>query len=170
MDEINGRGETPIIVRQVKRLNNIVEQDHRATQRATQTHARLQIISSRQKRSGQHRTHTYDSQRTVRDGRLQRGVSCRAVLCIGRKNPFSLRNWHSSPPRSRSSRVPCDTTTTRTPVFISCVQQLTNDQLSALKACSKKANRSNQDKYPNNAQVARSKINIKLKNQPQKKL
>ena len=25
MDEINGRGETPIIVRQVKYLNNIVE-------------------------------------------------------------------------------------------------------------------------------------------------
>lgn len=27
---INARGETPIIVRQVKYLNNIVEQDHRA--------------------------------------------------------------------------------------------------------------------------------------------
>ena len=33
MDEINGRGETPIIVRQVKYLNNIVEQDHRAVKR-----------------------------------------------------------------------------------------------------------------------------------------
>jgi transposase-like protein len=30
MDEINGTGQTPIIVRQVKYLNNIVEQDHRA--------------------------------------------------------------------------------------------------------------------------------------------
>ena len=29
MEEINGRSETPIIVRQVKYLNNIVEQDHR---------------------------------------------------------------------------------------------------------------------------------------------
>ena len=29
MDEINGRDETPIVVRQVKYLNNIVEQDHR---------------------------------------------------------------------------------------------------------------------------------------------
>ena len=36
MDEINGRGETPIIVRQVKYLNNIVEQDHRAVKRVTQ--------------------------------------------------------------------------------------------------------------------------------------
>lgn len=33
MDEINGRGEMPIIVRQVKYLNNIVEQDHRPIKR-----------------------------------------------------------------------------------------------------------------------------------------
>src|SRR5665647_2364481 len=35
MDEINARGESPIIVRQVKYLNNIVEQDHRAIKRVT---------------------------------------------------------------------------------------------------------------------------------------
>jgi transposase-like protein len=35
MDDINGRGETSIIVRQVKYLNNIVEQDHRAIKRVT---------------------------------------------------------------------------------------------------------------------------------------
>ena len=35
MDEINVRGETLIIVRQVKYLNNIVEQDHRAIKRVT---------------------------------------------------------------------------------------------------------------------------------------
>lgn len=35
MDEINARGETPIIVRQVKYLNNIVEQNHRAIKRVT---------------------------------------------------------------------------------------------------------------------------------------
>jgi putative transposase len=35
MDEINGRGETPIIVRQVKYLNNIVKQYHRAIKRVT---------------------------------------------------------------------------------------------------------------------------------------
>ena len=33
--EINDRGETPIIVRQVKYLNNIVEQDHRAVKQVT---------------------------------------------------------------------------------------------------------------------------------------
>ena len=35
MDEINGTGQTPIIVRQVKYLNNIIEQDHRAIKRVT---------------------------------------------------------------------------------------------------------------------------------------
>ena len=35
MDEINARGETPVIVRQVKYLNNVVEQDHRAIKRVT---------------------------------------------------------------------------------------------------------------------------------------
>ena len=35
MDEINDRGEMPIIVRQVKYLNNIVEQDHRFVKRIT---------------------------------------------------------------------------------------------------------------------------------------
>ena len=35
MDDINSRGETSIIVRQVKYLNNIVEQDHRVIKRIT---------------------------------------------------------------------------------------------------------------------------------------
>jgi len=35
MDEINDRGETPVTLRQVKYLNNIVEQDHRAVKRIT---------------------------------------------------------------------------------------------------------------------------------------
>ena len=35
IDEINDSGATPIIVRQVKYLNNIVEQDHRAAKRVT---------------------------------------------------------------------------------------------------------------------------------------
>ena len=36
IDEINAADETPIIIRQVKYLNNIVEQDHRAAKRITQ--------------------------------------------------------------------------------------------------------------------------------------
>ena len=35
IDEINARGETPIIVRQIKYLNNIARQDHRAVKRVT---------------------------------------------------------------------------------------------------------------------------------------
>ena len=35
MDEINGSREMPIIVRQIKYLNNIIEQDHRAIKRVT---------------------------------------------------------------------------------------------------------------------------------------
>ena len=35
IDEINASSSTPIIVRQVKYLNNIVEQDHRAVKRVT---------------------------------------------------------------------------------------------------------------------------------------
>ena len=35
MDEINARGETLIIVRQIKYLNNIARQDHRAVKRDT---------------------------------------------------------------------------------------------------------------------------------------
>ncbi|MDO8776692.1 MAG: IS6 family transposase [Burkholderiaceae bacterium] len=35
IDEINAGQETPIVVRQVKYLNNIVEQDHRAVKRVT---------------------------------------------------------------------------------------------------------------------------------------
>ena len=35
MDEINARGESQIVIRQVKYLNNLVEQDHRAIKRVT---------------------------------------------------------------------------------------------------------------------------------------
>ena len=35
MDEVNGKGETLIIMRQLKYLNNIVEQNHRAIKRVT---------------------------------------------------------------------------------------------------------------------------------------
>ena len=51
MDEINGRGDAPIIVRQVKYLNNIVEQGHQA---GHQTDAQLQVISISQKCPGWH--------------------------------------------------------------------------------------------------------------------
>ena len=103
VDEINGRGETPVIVRQVKYLNNLVAQDHRAIKRVTAADAELQIISIGQKCPGWHRTHAHDPQRSAAAERLQRAVVCRAVLCIGRTSPSRLRSWHSFPPQTRSS-------------------------------------------------------------------
>ena len=35
MDEINSQGESQIVIRQVKYLNNLVKQDHRAIKRVT---------------------------------------------------------------------------------------------------------------------------------------
>ena len=102
MDEINTRGETPVIVRQVKLF-----QQHRGAapsrcQTGHQTDAQLQVISIGQVCTGRHRTHAHDPQRSVPAGRLYRAVFCRPVLCIGRANPSSLRKWHSSLPKSRS--------------------------------------------------------------------
>jgi putative transposase len=42
IDEINGTTTVPITVRQVKYLNNIVEQDHRAVKRSTRPMLALQ--------------------------------------------------------------------------------------------------------------------------------
>ena len=49
MDEINARGESQIVIRQVKYLKNLVEQDHRAIKRGTR--AMLNFKSFRSTRS-----------------------------------------------------------------------------------------------------------------------
>ena len=103
MDEINVSIEIPII----ERPSQIPEQ-HRGTrpsrsQTGHQLEAQLQVLSSSQKRPGWHRIDAHDSQRSAHAGRLHRAVFCRPILCIGRANPSSLRDWHSSPPKSRSS-------------------------------------------------------------------
>ena len=49
MDEINSRGESQIVILQVKYLNNLVEQDHRAIKRVTR--AMLNFKSFRTARS-----------------------------------------------------------------------------------------------------------------------
>ena len=64
-DEINGRGETPIIVRQVKYLNNIVEQDHRAVKQVTKPMLNFKSFRFDQKCTGRHRTHANDLQRSA---------------------------------------------------------------------------------------------------------
>ena len=102
MDEINARGETPVIVRQMKYLNNIVEQDHRAIKRVTKPMLNFKSFRAAKKCPGWNRIDAHDPQRSVPAGRLHRAVFCRAVLCIGRANPSSLSKWHSSLPKSRS--------------------------------------------------------------------
>ena len=103
MDEINARGETPII----ERPSQIPEQHRPAgppgSEASHQTDAQLQVISSRQMCTGLHRIDAHDSQRTAHAGGLQREVFCPPILCIGRANPSSLRKWHSPLPKSRSS-------------------------------------------------------------------
>lgn len=71
MDEINGRGETPIIVRQVKYLNNIVEQDYRAVKRVTKRMINFKSFRPAKKGPGQHRTHAHDPQGAAHAARLQ---------------------------------------------------------------------------------------------------
>ena len=46
MDEINDSNEIPIIVRQVKYLNSIVEQDHRAVKRVTKPMLNFKSLQS----------------------------------------------------------------------------------------------------------------------------
>ena len=62
--EINGTGEKPVIIRQVKYLNKIVEQDHLAVTPVTKPRRNfrsLQVNSSRKKCPGRHRTHAHDA-------------------------------------------------------------------------------------------------------------
>ena len=60
MDEINARGEMPIIVRQVKYLNNIVEQDHRAVKRVTKPMLNFKSFRAARNCPGRHRAHAHD--------------------------------------------------------------------------------------------------------------
>jgi putative transposase len=85
MEQLNKEREVPITIRQVKYLNYIVEQDHRAIKRITRP--MLGFKSFRAARDpGRHRTDAYESQRPVRvEGR--RYVVCRPVLRIGRATP-----------------------------------------------------------------------------------
>ena len=98
MDEINARGETLIIVRQIKYLNNIIEQDHRAVKRVTKP-----MLNFKSFRAAKCVLAGIELMHMIRKGQLmmegvQRDVFCRSILCIGRANPSILRKWHSSLP------------------------------------------------------------------------
>ena len=85
-----------------------VSQQHRGAepsghQAGHRTNAQLQVISSCQKCPSRHRTHAHDPRRSAHDQGLYRAVLCRLVLCVGRKNPSRLRNWHPFLPQTRLS-------------------------------------------------------------------
>ena len=103
MDEINARGEMPIIVRQVKYLNNIVEQDHRAIKRITKPMLNFKSFRAAKNVLAGHRADAHDPQRSAPAGRRYRAVFCRPVLCIVRTNPSRLKNWHPFLPQTRLS-------------------------------------------------------------------
>ncbi len=101
IDEIKVSSGIPIIVRQVKYLNNIVEQDHRAVKRITKP-----ALNFRSFQSAKCVLAGIELMHMVRKGQLiglQRDVFCRPILWAGRANPSSLKDWHSPPPESRPS-------------------------------------------------------------------
>lgn len=77
INAINADRVIPIVVRQVKYLNNIVEQDHRAIKRVTRPPMlNFKFLSFGQECAGRHRTHAHDPQGSVRDRRRRREVFC----------------------------------------------------------------------------------------------
>jgi transposase-like protein len=59
---VNAERETPITTRQVKYLNNVVEQDRRTIKRITPTDARLQGFSLRPYHLVRHRSNAHDQE------------------------------------------------------------------------------------------------------------
>ncbi|MGF6736166.1 transposase-like protein [Paraburkholderia youngii] len=64
LDAVNADCETPIKVRQIKYLNNIVEEDHRAIKRRTPADAGIQELPPCEGHSRRHRGNAHDQERT----------------------------------------------------------------------------------------------------------
>src|SRR5471030_1272645 len=121
IDAVNVDRDVPIVVRQVKYLNNIVEQDHRAIKRVTsdQANAQLQIVPRRRLRARRRRAHAHDPQGPVQDRWCRCDVVRRPILCAGSTGPSSLRHPSSFPgkfrPRINNATQP----------FFACNRELT---------------------------------------------
>lgn len=90
LEQLTKEGEIPITIRQVKYLNNVVEQDHRAIKRITRR--MLDFKSFRAARYlGWYRVNADDSKGPVQAGKQRRPFVCRPVLRIGRTSPFGVR-------------------------------------------------------------------------------
>ena len=95
MDEINSRGKSQIVIRQVKYLNNLVEQDHRAIKRVTR--AMLNFKSFRSARSilaGIELMHMIRKSQKLLEGCTELSFAG-PFLCFGRQDPSCLRKWRS---------------------------------------------------------------------------
>src|SRR5471030_1596792 len=122
IDAVNVDRDVPIVVRQVKYLNNIVEQDHRAIKRVTsdQANAQLQIVPRRRLRARRRRAHAHDPQGPVHDRWRRCDVVRRPILCAGCTGPSSLRHPSSFPgkfrPRINNATQPAESVQRRGPL------------------------------------------------------
>ena len=73
-----------IEIRQIKYLNNLVEQDHRADQTDRSADARIQILPLGPTHPARHRTHAHDQERPDDLCRRPSSVRRRTVLFLGR--------------------------------------------------------------------------------------
>ena len=76
IDQIIDNQDAAIVVRQVKYLNNIVEQDHRAIKRQARPMLGFKTFSCGQEHSCRHRAHAHDQEGTDANRRWQNHVIC----------------------------------------------------------------------------------------------
>jgi hypothetical protein len=81
----NAEHEAGIEFGQIKYLNNIVEQDHRAIKRLVRPMLGVQVLPVGRGDAYRHRTHVHDPERPVADDR--RNVPRTAILFVGWINP-----------------------------------------------------------------------------------
>ncbi len=84
MDAINAGRDVPIFLRQVKYLNNIVEQDHRAIQRVTRPMLNFKSFRSAGFCNCRHRTDAHDTAK----------ASSRSTASRPCRSPINFLRWH----------------------------------------------------------------------------
>jgi putative transposase len=98
IDEINACRDIPIVVRQVKHLNNIVEQDHRAVKRVTRPMCNFKSFRpARNVLAGTELMHMIRKDQMIVAEVNQMSFAER-ILYAGRINPSSYKGWHICSP------------------------------------------------------------------------
>jgi hypothetical protein len=93
IDGINHDRELPVEVRQIKHLNNIVEQDHRAIKRVTKP-----MLNFKSFRSARKVLTGIELMHMIRKGQMSEENQmffCRTILRTGKINPPTLKGWHA---------------------------------------------------------------------------